>query len=114
MLVYAICADLIWNSKQILKSRTKFILAADEPLHDKRVGGRWWPDYGWYGIICPPIMGGMALFVPIMGGVALFVPIMGGMALCATGRAMWLNFGFLEKDSSWFRLQSLRKHHQQH
>ena len=47
---------------------------------------------------------------PIMGGVALFVPIMGGMALCATGRAMWLNFGFLEKDSSWFRLQSLRKH----
>ena len=53
MLVYAICADLIWNSKQILKSRTKFILAADEPLHDKRVGGRWWPDYGWYGIICP-------------------------------------------------------------
>ena len=61
MLVYAICADLIWNSKQILKSRTKFILAADEPLHDKRVGGRWWPDYGWYGIICPPIMGWMAL-----------------------------------------------------
>ena len=90
MLVYAICADLIWNSKQILKSRTKFILAADEPLHDKRVGGRWWPDYGWYGIICPPIMG--------------------WMALCATGRAMWLNFGFPEKDSSWFRLQSLRKH----